>query len=110
MRSLLRNKQTLYYSLYEGKQEIVDEHGLPTGDYEEMYGELVPFKANVSANRGSTSYNFYGIDTNYSHIVTTTNKDLPIDEETLIYYKDNPYFVVKKSISLNGVVLAISEV
>ena len=30
MRSLLRNQQPVFYKLYEGQEEIIDEYGNPT--------------------------------------------------------------------------------
>ena len=51
MRLLRRNKQTIYYALYEGKKPLTDEYGNPTGEYEVLYSEPVLLKINVSAMR-----------------------------------------------------------
>ena len=40
MRNLLRNQQPVFYKLYEGQEEIVDEWGNPIGSYVPIYSEL----------------------------------------------------------------------
>ena len=110
MRSLLRNKKSFEYALYEGSTEILDKYGDPTGDRGSMYGERLPYKANVSPNTGISSYGFFGIDNNYSHVITTTDMSCPITEDSLIFMNDKRYVVVKRAESLNNIVIAIKEV
>lgn len=110
MRNLQRNKKVLTYKLYLGKGEIVDKYGDPTGDYKESYTEPEEFVAYVTPNTGSTAYNFFGLDTNYSHMVITSNMECPIKEDSLVTYEGNEYVVVKRAKSLNQIVLAIRGV
>jgi hypothetical protein len=49
VRTLERNKQTIYYALYEGKKPLTDEYENPTGEYEVLYSKPVLLKINVSA-------------------------------------------------------------
>ena len=53
MRSLLRNQQPVFYKLYEGQEEIVDEWGNPTGSYVPIYSELKSTMLCVSPNKAN---------------------------------------------------------
>ena len=38
MRNLQRNLQPVFYKLYEGEEELIDEWGNSTGEYAPKYG------------------------------------------------------------------------
>ena len=45
MRTLNRNKQTIFYALYEGNEESYDEYGNVTGEPVIKYSDPIEFKA-----------------------------------------------------------------
>lgn len=82
----------MWYALYLGQVDAVDENGDYTGDQTVSYSEPVRFEANLSATRGTqgftgtgVSYDYFGADVKYDLIISTAQMDLPIDEHTLIW-------------------------
>ena len=65
MRTIQRNKRTIYYALYQGVTEITDEYGYYTGEVEITYGNPVKAKMNVSGGRGAADIEMFGIDNPY---------------------------------------------
>ena len=117
MRTLKRNKQTLYYALYNSKTDETDSFGDKTGFKVSVYDKPVDLKANVSAARGSSDSELFGIDLDYNRTVCVEGIDCPIKEDTILWIEstpdnDNPYnyVVVAKAKSLNNIVYAIKEV
>lgn len=116
MRTLERNKQTIYYALYEGKEPLTDEYGNPTGEYEVLYSEPVFLKINVSAARGEYSTRQFGEMENYDKILVTDDINLPISETSILWIdsldttKPHDYIVKKVARSLNSVSYAVSKV
>lgn len=95
MRDLQSNSRQMWYALYEGETDAVDEHGDVTGERKETYSEPVAFRANLSATRGTqgftgtgSSYDYFGADIKYDLIISTCNMDLPINEFSLIWTKE----------------------
>lgn len=92
MRDLKANNRTMWYALYLGQTDAVDENGDYTGDQTISYSEPVQFEANLSATRGTqgftgtgVSYDYFGSDIKYDLIISTANMALPIDEYSLIW-------------------------
>ena len=101
MRSLLRNQQPVFYKLYEGREEIVDEYGNPTGSYIPLYGPLKAALLCVSANKGNSEVQQFGTLLDYDRTMTTANTCIPIDEDSVLWIDgadtDGPYnYIVKK--------------
>ena len=116
MRSLERNKQTFYYALYSAVTEVKDENGDYTGEREITYSSPVKYRANISAARGESETAPFGIETNYSKTISTSDMDCPIKEDTVLWIGKDPttdpynFFVVKVAKSLNCILYAIREV
>jgi hypothetical protein len=116
VRTLERNKQTIYYALYEGKEPLTDEYGNPTGEYEVLYSEPVLLKINVSAARGEYSTRQFGETENYDKVLVTDDINIPITETSLLWIDDtdtskpHDYIVKKVAKSLNSVAIAVSKV
>jgi len=116
VRTLERNKQTIYYALYEGKEPLKDEYGNPIGEYEVLYSEPVLLKINVSAARGEYSTRQFGEMENYEKILVTDDTNLPISETSILWIdsldttKPHDYIVKKVAKSLNSVSYAVSKV
>lgn len=123
MRCLTRNKVTIYYALFSHKEEIFDDYGNKTGEYEVIYGKPVEFSANVSAAQGEIQTRQFGDSDTYDKVIVLDNAGTPIDEYSVLWVDtlpeikedgttDTPYdYIVKKvARSLNAVSIAISKV
>lgn len=85
MRSLLRNQQPVFYKLYEGQEEIVDQYGNPTGSFVPMYSELKSAMLCVSPNKGSAEVEQFGTNEDYDRTMTTADEHCPIDENAVLW-------------------------
>lgn len=70
MRSLQRNQQPVYFRLYEGEEEIINEYGNPTGSHYPIYGELKKAMLCVSPNKGSSEVQQFGALEDYDRTMT----------------------------------------
>ena len=116
MRCLLKNKQKMYYALYQGEAEVttgetivIDGETVPveTGSHTTEYSEPVAFKGNISMSGGDINETEYGIDVSkYSAVLVMNKGEIPIDEHSLIWKETAPtgqadYKVVKYVPSIN---------
>lgn len=119
MRTLNRNKQTIYYALYAGETTLVDEYGDSTGETIPYYDKPVDLQCNVSASRGNAESELFGIDLNYSKTLCVEGISCPIQEDSILWIGRTPdadntvkhnYVVVAVAKSLNNTVYAVKEV
>lgn len=115
MRGLRRNKTTLYYALYQGKDNLYDHNGLFTGDYAENYAAPVKTRMNVAPNQDDVEWNPFGISTPYHKVAMTFDLKCPITEASKVWIDksiDEPANYVVEAIakSLNVIVYALREV
>lgn len=130
MRTLARNKQKMYYSLYLGQEPkyALDENGMKIvsfideegnvyyeeiGDPINIYSQPVIFYGNIAMSGGESEAKEFGIDVSaYDAVLLMDKNTLPIDETSLIWHKNEPtevvvkkehadYTIVKLSPSLN---------
>jgi hypothetical protein len=92
MRSLERNKQTIYYALYGVKSPVLDEFGNDTGETTIGYGNPVKFKIRVSPSKGETEETAFGKMLDYDRVMYTADKTFPIDENTKLFVDSIPVF------------------
>ena len=115
MKSLKRNKKQFYYALYQGMSELTDEYGNRTGQYTLTYSDPASYRANISPATGTTDLEQFGQNTNYSHVISTSDMNCPFEETTRLWIgvpTTSPYnyLVVRKAESLNCISYAIREV
>ena len=115
MKTLARNKQAIFYALYLGKTEILDENGYFTGEYVKSFAEPVELKINVSPTKGTSDIELFGIETQYSKVMVTSDMNCPINEFSRLWIgipKTDPhnYVVVRVAKGLNSISYAIQEV
>lgn len=118
MRALRRNKQTIYFALFEGKEPITDDDGYRTGEYKAKYSNFTSITVNVSAGKGEAQNELFGTNLNYDKVIVTCDLECPIDENSILCVECEPNndthafdYVVKKVLrSLNSVSIAISKV
>ena len=119
MRTLNRNKQTIYYANYQSETEVVDENGFYTGEKDVTYSTPTEAKVNVSPARGEASIELFGTDLNYTNTIVT-DRDFGWDENTVMWIGvvpsmasiSNPYNyrVVSVARSINVFAYAIKKV
>lgn len=84
MRTLVKNKQPIYYALYNGMVEDTDASNAYTGEMDIHYGNVQLLMANVSAERGLITMGAYGMESEYSRSFVTY-EDCGIDSETVFF-------------------------
>ena len=115
MRAVRRDLKTIYYSLYLGETDEVDD-GLYTGDKIKSYGDPVEMKINLGVARGSTVIEMFGNDIPYDRTLITHDLDCPINENSLIWIDKTPtdgdfnYIVQKVAKGLNNITYAVRRV
>lgn len=119
MRTLLRNQRAFYYAPYLGKNEIIDDEGYRTGEYEILYGDPVRVFGNISSAQGEMQTRQFGESEEYDKVIVLGNPNTPIDEYSILWVDTEPdssltvahdYEVKKVARSLNSVSIAISKV
>ena len=123
MRCLTRNKRRFYYALFNSKNELVDENGYFTGDYELKYGNPVCAMANISAAKGEATTRQFGEELIYDKVVVMDNPRTEIDEYAVMWIDSTPvleadgtthtpydYVVKQVARSINSVSIAAAKV
>lgn len=99
MRTLTRNKQDVYYALYDKTIDTTDEYGNLTGESTVTYSDVKLLKANVSPAKGDSQLTQFGINDDYTRTIVT-DKELPISETSKVwigYKKLKPYDAMNDS-------------
>lgn len=116
MQDLRRNLSPVFYKMYTGQTEIIDEYGNHTGSWKPGYGELKAVKLSVSPNRGSAESEMFGTLDDYDRTMTTADTECEIDEDSILWLDGIPtdgphnYFVKKRAPWKNSVAYAVKKV
>ena len=116
MQNLARNLFPIYYKLYLGEQEIIDEWGNRTGSFSPSYGDLQLAYLSVSPSRNDASLEPFGTLTDYDRTMTTSDVSCPINENSILWLdgadtsKPYNYYVKKRAPWKNSIAFAIKEV
>lgn len=111
---------TIYYALYSGLTEATQD-GLYTGEMVTSYASPVAICASVSAARGTSDIDLFGVNISYSKAVIVDDMSCPIDEHSRLWIGRQPtdanlldvphnYEVVAVAKSLNHITYAVKEV
>ena len=115
MRTLQRNKRTIWYALYNGVTEVVDEDGNYTGEQEVSYSEPIQARMNVSGGRGQAEIELFGVDNPFTRTAVTDDLDTTFNTDTIFWFEADPlvdphnYRCTGVSRTINQVVLALAE-
>lgn len=115
MRSLAKNKQRVFYSLFLAEKNILDEYGYETGETEQIYTSPTELFINQGPATGEAVTHAFGDLKNYSKVLCTTDT-LPLKEGSRLWIdnldvtKPFDYVVKKVARSLNGTLYAIGTV
>lgn len=124
------NKQTLWYALFDHKQQDTDEYGTVVGTPYNVFKPPRKTEANISPAKGETSVQAFGNDDSYDQTLILDN-GVPIDEYSVLWIGVTPkldesgeletddegnvitpynYIVKKVATSLNNMQVAIKKV
>ena len=113
MRDLKRNKQKIWYALFNVDTDQ-DEWG-NTKDIK-TYGEPIPMEISISGNKGELSAQAFGADLKYDREMSTHDMTCPIDEYSHLWLdgrgpdQTHNYIVKAVSKTLNSIRYAIEKV
>ena len=122
MKTLARNKKTLYYALQTGISSVTDEYNQFSGQYEVQYATPVEVRMHISPARGEAILEQFGIQEQYDKVLITDDMDCPIAEDSVLWLNTVPviesgvtetpydYLVVRVAKSLNNIAIAIRKV
>lgn len=116
MRTLKRNKRPVAYAFYAGVQELTDEYGNYTGEYDVSYTTPIKTLMNVSGGRGQADIALFGLTQDFSRTATTEDLETPFNTEMVFWVEKDPdtelfdYRVAAVSRTINQVVLALAEI
>lgn len=107
MKGLEINKTEVKYKLYTGEVEQVDGNGYYTGEKVPTYADEVTIKASVSAARGTSDIDQFGINVPYTNTVIVDDTSCPIAEDSRLEIGGKPYAVLLVAKSLNHITYAV---
>ena len=116
MRTTQRDKRPVAYASFAGIQELTDENGDYTGEYDVEYSEPIKTLMNISGGRGQADIALFGLTQNFSRTATTQDLETPWNTEMVMWVERDPdtepfdYRIVAISRTINQVVLALEEV
>lgn len=115
MQCLARDRQDVYISLYESKEEIKDEQGRYTGEFTIKRSDPIKVSANVSAARGAVQTEVFGQLLNYDRTVIIDNPNFEIEETAVLWIDKDitekyDYLITKIARTPNFVSLAVTKV
>lgn len=119
MRTLKRNKRSIYYALYLRNEpvKVTDAYGNEhdTLEVKRIYSDPVLLECNVSAAAGNEDVDVFGSLSDYTRTICVSGTTLPIDENTVMWFGIEPtepynYIVKRVADSKNGLLIAIAEV
>ena len=116
MRTVQRNKRTIYYALYLGDTELKDGDGNYTGEHGDSYATPVKTRMNVSGGRGQAEIELFGIDNPFTRTAVTDDLETPFNTDTVFWFETDPvaeehnYRCTAVARTINQVVIALAEV
>ena len=121
MRLRQRTIKTVYYRLYIGNDELIDEYGNKTGEFVPLYTDPVAIKVSVSPPSGMDVVELFGAIEHYDKIIQTCDMSCPIDENSVLYIDAEPkktgtewsahdYIIKRVAPSVNTIHIAVSKV
>ena len=122
MKTLARNKKTLYYALQKEIKGVDDEYGNFSGQYDIEYYAPVETQMNISPARGEAILEQFGISEQYDKVLVTDDMSCPIAEDSVLWLDTVPeivngetatpfdYLVIRVAKSLNCIAIAVKKV
>ena len=119
MRTTQRDKRTIWYALYEGVSEVVDDDGNYTGEYTVSYSTPTKTRMNISGGRGQAAIEAFGIDNPFTMSAVTDDLTTPFNTDTIFWFGVTPgatydavahnYKCTGIARTINGLTIALKE-
>lgn len=90
MKTLARNKQTVWYALCNGKTEAHDSNGFRTGQYTVSYGAPVKTEMNIRWDDGAVRLEGFGLNSSGRRRILTDDLNCPITLGTILWIGIEP--------------------
>ena len=118
MRTLQRNRREIWYALYSGVTDVVDDDGYKTGETDVTYETPVKTFMNVSGGRGVAEAQFFGIENPFTRVAVTDDMTTAFNTDTVFWFEKTPgedmddynYVCTGVVTTINGRVIALKEV
>ena len=120
MRTLQRNKREIWYALYNGVTDVVDDDGNYTGEQTVSYGTPTLARMNVSGGRGQAEIELFGVDNPFTHTAVTDDLTTEFTTDTIWWFDVMPGNTAEAvpynfrctgiSRTINQVVIALQEI
>lgn len=123
MKCLRKNMRRFWYALYIGDEETKDADGNYTGLYKPVYTLPRLMSANISAARGTSNEQLFGVDISYDKAIATADVNCPMSETSVLWVDNAPvinsdgstntpwdYTVSSVAKSINSITYAVKKV
>ena len=115
MRSLNRNKRSIYYAPFIKDEPMLDEYGNETSESIPTYGDINELRCNISSSSGEEVVQAFGSFTNYTRVICVADNNCPLAEQAIVWFEvaitePHNYIVTRKADSKNGILYALQEV
>lgn len=116
MMNLSRNLFPVYYKMFLGETEIIDEYGNKTGSFQLEYSELKTAYMSISPNKGNSESEMFGTLDDYDRTMTTADINCEIDEDSILWLDGSDtaqahnYIVKRRSPWKNSISFAVKQV
>ena len=114
MRTVQRDRRTIWYALFKEVEDITDSDGNLTGEQRVIYHDPVKARMNVSGDKGVAAIEEFGIDNPFTRVAVTDDLKTPFNTDTIFWFGREPtephnYRCTGVSRTVNGVKLALEE-
>jgi len=106
MRLLKRNTIEFEHLAYKGKQEVLDD-GRHTGRWNPQYADPVVCRGTIDLPSGYVSRELFGINVDYTHVLSMDKVNASIKEADLIVYGEDQYEILAVRKCLNFTFIAM---
>jgi hypothetical protein len=96
-----RNKQAIWYALYDSTVADYDSSSYQTGTHV-SYKNPVKIYGNVSPARGAVMMRQFGEDENYDKVIVLGDRNTAIDENTVLWIDSEPELDANGALKLNA--------
>lgn len=100
-RMCFRNKQKFWYALLDSVVNDYDEYGNQSGT-STTYGKPVEAFANISPAKGTVLTREFGDDESYDKVIVTGDRDIPIDEYSVLWIDTVPSLDADGALTVNA--------
>jgi hypothetical protein len=102
MRDLKKNQVAMFYALYSDSIPVYDDQGRETLETKCGYLHPVSFKASISAGRSDAYESPFGNNVAYDRVILSSNKSLPINDNSLIWVDNIPVYDTDGSVLVSS--------